>query len=229
MAEEHKASGNFLTRKIAGKVPVWVIGLAVVALWYWYTNYGPGASSSAGTTSASTSPGTGVVDVNVTGPAQQVTGSGHGHRGGRHSHNGTGPPYREVATGNESLDQVAKRRHTTVAHIEQVTRASHEITAANKARFNTYVAHGTSRPMPRGLVYYTSHTGMKQTSAPPVAAAAHNPGTSSASTSPAAIKAAHKQPAPVPVDHAPQHHPAPHPQHHPAPHPAAGSRWRTAA
>jgi hypothetical protein len=38
---------GFLGHKVFGKVPVWVIAVAAVGGYYWYTHYGPGKSSSA--------------------------------------------------------------------------------------------------------------------------------------------------------------------------------------
>lgn len=74
---------------------------------------------------------------------------------------GAGPGYRHVATGHESLDTLAKSRHTTAAEIESTTRDSKGkkggIDASNLTKFNTYVSHGTSKKMPIGLVYFTAN------------------------------------------------------------------------
>jgi hypothetical protein len=71
--------------------------------------------------------------------------------------------FREIATGGQSLNAVAKARHTTVAHLEEVTRQSAGqpggISAKNLEAFNKYVAKGTSHRMPRGLIYFTSRAG----------------------------------------------------------------------
>lgn len=68
---------------------------------------------------------------------------------------------RQTADGKTSLDQVAKERNTTTAHIISTTISSHGtgngIDTANLAKFNAYVAKGTSKPMPAGLVYYTTN------------------------------------------------------------------------
>lgn len=53
------SKGGFLTRKIFG-IPLWVIVLAIVAIYYWYTHYGPGKPQ----------------------PQQQKGGQGKGRRGG---------------------------------------------------------------------------------------------------------------------------------------------------
>lgn len=66
-------------------------------------------------------------------------------------------PDRQVATGTESLDLVATKRKTTAAHIIAVTQGSAEISTANRQKFDAYVAAGTGKKMPKGLVYYTTH------------------------------------------------------------------------
>jgi hypothetical protein len=46
-----KASGStfgFLGKKVFGKIPVWVIAVAGVGAYYWYTKYGPGKKNAAG-------------------------------------------------------------------------------------------------------------------------------------------------------------------------------------
>lgn len=71
-----------------------------------------------------------------------------------------GGPFREVAAGHLSLAQVAKARHTTVAHLISETESGAgtggHLTKANLAKFKRYVKHGTNKPMPKGLVYYVS-------------------------------------------------------------------------
>lgn len=61
-----KASGStfgFLGKKVFGKVPVWVIAVAAVGGYYWYTRYGPGKSSSAaGATGTDPAGNTGMID-----------------------------------------------------------------------------------------------------------------------------------------------------------------------
>ena len=61
---------GFLGRKI-GPVPIWLIGLALVAAWYWYQNYGPGASSSGASSADAVDPATGVPWAEELGEAQQ--------------------------------------------------------------------------------------------------------------------------------------------------------------
>ena len=78
--------------------------------------------------------------------------SSPGHRDAEHFS-------RQVATGTTSLDQVARERHSSPQHIIETTREAPEITRQNKARFNRYVAKGTHRRMPAGLVFYTTNQG----------------------------------------------------------------------
>ena len=75
--------------------------------------------------------------------------------------------YREVAVGGESLASIAKQRNTTVAHLVQVTEAN--LDPANLAKFKKYVAGGTSKKMPKGLVYWTSNPGSTVTPKPSAA------------------------------------------------------------
>jgi hypothetical protein len=39
---------GFLGKKVFGKIPVWVIAVAGVGAYYWYTKYGPGKKNAAG-------------------------------------------------------------------------------------------------------------------------------------------------------------------------------------
>ncbi len=62
-----KAGGStfgFLGHKLFGKVPVWVVAVAAVGGYYWYTRYGPGKSSAAagGVTGTDAAGNTGVID-----------------------------------------------------------------------------------------------------------------------------------------------------------------------
>jgi hypothetical protein len=54
---------GFLGHKIAGKVPVWVVAVAAVGAYYWYTRYGPGKKA-AGAAGNQTDPAgnTGTID-----------------------------------------------------------------------------------------------------------------------------------------------------------------------
>ena len=54
---------GFLGHKVFGKVPVWVIAVAAVGAYYWYTRYGPGKKSSAqGTQGTDPAGNTGTID-----------------------------------------------------------------------------------------------------------------------------------------------------------------------
>jgi hypothetical protein len=65
-----KSSLGFLARKI-GPVPIWLIGVALIGAWYWYSHYGPGASSSSSSTSDQIDPETGASYASELGAAQQ--------------------------------------------------------------------------------------------------------------------------------------------------------------
>lgn len=68
-AGKGKGTFGFLGRHI-GPVPVWLIALGLVAVYYWYTHYGPGASSST-TASDQIDPVTGASYASELGAAQQ--------------------------------------------------------------------------------------------------------------------------------------------------------------
>lgn len=91
-ASEHD---NVLTHKIAGKVPVWVVAVALVGIYYWYTHYGPGASSSA-TGSSAIDPSTGQPYAAELAAADQeiadLQNSSGGTGSGTGSGSGTPPP-----------------------------------------------------------------------------------------------------------------------------------------
>jgi hypothetical protein len=65
-----KSSLGFLARKI-GPVPIWLIGVALIGAYYWYSHYGPGASASSSSTSDQIDPETGVSYASELGAAQQ--------------------------------------------------------------------------------------------------------------------------------------------------------------
>jgi hypothetical protein len=151
---------SFLTRKL-GPFPVWAYLGAVTAglgAWAWI-EHGKSSSSSAG---GSDSDGgdqapPDVVIQNQLPPEAPAPGSG-GSTGTTDPNRGSGKtgPVRRVATGKQSLTQIAKSRHTTVAHIISVTRASKEISPANLKKFLD-AARNPRQPLPKGTVYYTSN------------------------------------------------------------------------
>jgi len=55
---------GFLGHKVFGKVPVWVIAVAAVGAYYWYTKYGPGKKNAAAQGTQGTDPAgnTGTID-----------------------------------------------------------------------------------------------------------------------------------------------------------------------
>lgn len=65
-----------------------------------------------------------------------------------------GGPFRQAATGTESLNHWAAARHLSAEHVVAVTRTAHLLTAGQLAAFNAYVRAGLGRRMPRGLIFY---------------------------------------------------------------------------
>jgi hypothetical protein len=65
--------------------------------------------------------------------------------------------WRRVAKGAWSLDQTAFIRHATADYLVMVSEENLDGEAL--AAFRKYVAGGTSKIMPEGLVYYTAHRG----------------------------------------------------------------------
>lgn len=131
---------GFLSHKIAGKVPVWVVVVAAAGAYYWYTHYGPGASSSQAAKSG------GASTIIVAGGAGD-DGGGGGSGSGR-------PPTPKTGGGGQgswksitvpaawngwSLDQIAKYLHWTPQTKQDVleanARGGKEITGST--RFHT--------------------------------------------------------------------------------------------
>lgn len=80
--------------------------------------------------------------------AKSDTDTGTGGGGGRKG------PYRHVSTGKETLNAIAKARHTTIGDILAVAKDSPE-TAKNLAELEAWAAHPGSRRA--GVVYYTKN------------------------------------------------------------------------
>ena len=80
----------------------------------------------------------------------------HKHPKPPHKHPEAYGPVRRVSTGTQSLAEVAKQRHTTVAHLIAVTKTSKEISPANLKKFLAAAGHPNEK-LPKGLVYFTSH------------------------------------------------------------------------
>lgn len=105
-----KAAGSsfgFLGHKLFGKVPVWVVAVAAVGVYYWYTKYGPGKSTSTQPAGSGTDPAgnTGLIDPStgyVYGTPEDLAalnaanagsgGSSGGGDGGGSSGGGSQPP-----------------------------------------------------------------------------------------------------------------------------------------
>ena len=64
-------------------------------------------------------------------------------------------PYRHIATGKLSLDEIAHADKTTADDIIKITRAAKGMTRAELSAFNSYVREGAARKMHKGLAYYS--------------------------------------------------------------------------
>lgn len=75
-----------------------------------------------------------------------------------------GMGFKQEATGEKSLLEVAHDRGATVGHIVHTTRNKAGISAAHLEKFNAYYddGAGVSRKMPKGLVFFTSKSGTAQ-------------------------------------------------------------------
>lgn len=148
---EPAARGNVFTRKI-GPLPMWgwvAIIVAGILAYRWWSNRNTSTTSSGSATTPAV--------VVTTPPEQEPAGSRDPGDGNRHKPRGPGGgrEFRHVATGKETLAEVARARHTTVAELVAVTRASREISPENLRKFLAYAKH-PNRKMPAGLVYYTA-------------------------------------------------------------------------
>lgn len=174
MPDETGGGGNFLTRKF-GPLPAWAYLVGAALIGYWWISHHSSSSSSTPATGAKSTGGGGtatttgntvirkgaiVIRVNQgTEPEDndQPQPPTHGGGGGKHT---SGTVYRHVVSeDNLSLDSLAKGRHTTVAHLIDVSEhggRNMHMSPANLAKFEAYVKGGTDKPMPKGLVYYTS-------------------------------------------------------------------------
>jgi hypothetical protein len=197
--------GNVLTRKV-GPLPTWawlaIIGVGGATVWLIAKHrQNAAAAADAGTAAGGSSGGCQDASGNDV-PCDQLDSAGQiatlqtelqdlAQEVSQLDKTGTVPPdqppparlptfFREIATGQQSLNAVAKARHTTVAHLEEVTRASAGkpggISAKNLAAFNAYVSKGTGHRMPRGLVYFTSSPGGVSAPLPPEQVTGLQPG-----------------------------------------------------
>lgn len=145
---------NVMTRKI-GPLPTWgwvgITGGVIVAYELYKSRSSAAAAVSSGTGS-STVPQ--FVNQTYVSPGPPMAPHGEDNDKDDKGKGGTGP-FRQVATGTESLNQIAKARGTTVAHIIAITKASH-IDDKNLKAFLAAAAH-PGRKLPKGTVYYTSN------------------------------------------------------------------------
>lgn len=161
------ASGNIFQRKI-GPLPGWGwAALAAVAaggyLW-WRNRKGADAAQAAASTDASAADQ--AVGDDVQGQLSTVQTELQDLQGEESTEGDTTPPNsgatggtpkvkptRHVSTGRESLNQIAKARGTSVAHIVAVSRAAPE-KGPNLERLLDWAAKPGARR--KGIVYYTS-------------------------------------------------------------------------
>src|SRR5215831_2171208 len=159
--------GNILQRKI-GPLPGWawagLAGVGALAWFYFRNRQGQNAANAAtGDTLAATDESAVGDDIqgqlstiqteiqNLQGQESQEGSTTPGNSGTGTS--STDKPVRHVSTGKETFNQIAKARHTSVAHIVSVSKASPE-SKANLAELLKWAAHpGTRR---KGVVYYTA-------------------------------------------------------------------------
>lgn len=146
-----------------GPLPVWgwagIATAAAGAAFLWersksQNSASPASDTTAGSTSGDDAPPDYVFQITNQLPTEAGTPSktGNAHPVVGQAKKG---PFRRTATGKESLAQIAKSRHTTVAHIVATTKASKEINSANLAKF-LQAAASPNKPLPKGTVYYTS-------------------------------------------------------------------------
>lgn len=146
-----------LTQK-AGPLPLWGWGLAGTAaaggLYLWERSKSNSSSASSeddSSSSGDTQAPDYVFDITSQLPPEATTPT----TGGTNPTGKQKGPFRRTSNGKQSLAQIAKSRHTTVAHIVAVTKASKEIDPANLKKFLA-AAKSPDKPLPKGTVYYTS-------------------------------------------------------------------------
>ena len=170
-----KQGGNVFTRKI-GPLPMWAwlaIGLGVIGVYYvWQSKQNSSASD---TTSSDTGDDTNASQVpqfvnqtytSVTPPAAPTSSSSStstatatSPAGAAGASSAKQPWYRHVATGTETLAQIAKARGTTVAHIIAVSKSSSGHGGENAANLKKFLA-AAAKPntkLPKGTIYYTTN------------------------------------------------------------------------
>jgi hypothetical protein len=163
-APNRAGGGNILQRKF-GPLPGWgwaaLAGVAAAGyLWYRNRQGGSAAADSASADSAAT----GAVGDDVQGQLSTIQTEIQGLQGAESAEGSTTPAnsgsgtgqkvtFRHVSTGKETLNQIAKARNTSVAHIVAASTAGPE-SKDNLAKLVAWAKHpGTRR---KGIVYYTS-------------------------------------------------------------------------
>ena len=156
------AGGSNVFQRKFGPLPGWGwMALAGVAAagYLWYRNRQGASAADAGAASDTS----GAVGDDVQGQLATIQTELQNLQGEESTEGSTTPassgtgktpaPTRHESTGKESLNQIAKSRNTSVAHIVAVSEASPE-NKANLAKLLAWAKHpGTRR---KGVVYYTS-------------------------------------------------------------------------
>lgn len=162
------AGGNILQRKI-GPLPGWawagLAGVGALAWFYFRNKSGQSAADAAAATDT-----TGAVGDDVQGELSTIQSEIQNLQGSESQEGETTPansggidpggplkgkaPVRHVSTGKETLNQIAKSRNTSVAHIVAVSKAGPE-DKSNLDRLLKWAAHPSTRR--KGVVYYTSN------------------------------------------------------------------------
>jgi len=159
--------GNILQRKI-GPLPGWawagLAGVGALAWWYFRGRSGQAAADAA-TSSEDANAAVGddiqgqlaTIQTEIQNLQQSESQEGDEStpaNSGTSTGGSKSPAVRHVSTGKETLNQIAKSRNTSVAHIVSVSRKGPE-SKENLAKLVAWARHpGTRR---KGIVYYTSH------------------------------------------------------------------------
>ena len=161
------AGGSSVFQRKFGPLPGWgwmaLAGVAAAGYLWWRNKQGAAAASAANTAATDT---TGAVGSDVQGQLstiqteiQNLQGSESQEGSTTPANSGTGssgsssPSIRHVSTGKETLNQIAKGRNTSVAHIVAVSSAGPE-SKDNLAKLLDWAKHPGTRK--KGIVYYTS-------------------------------------------------------------------------
>ena len=156
---------GFLGRKI-GPVPIWLIAVAAVGAYYWYTHYGPGKPAPADTTATTTPAGPEIIEVS--GPAGPA-----GARGPRGPRGPAPKPSAKVAVPNVVGDTYKEGSKKITAAGLRGQRSSPYVgkVQSESPHAGTKVARGTVVTL-RGKPWQAPKRGKQPKTAAPAAAAA---------------------------------------------------------